>query len=119
MTKEIGSETYMDTSVDFENIVQQALAERLRLINGLDYKIYLVENKDQHLHGIIIRSLLKSKPSIVIFLARVQNNKVFIEVDKSSNPEIPLYKALMSKGIPREYMVLEYLGEEDPDEYHR
>ena len=104
----------MNTPLDLEVIVQQTVAEFL--FEGFDFKTYYVENSAQHVYAIITSSTINR--SLVAFLAHIEDDKVFIEVDTTSKPEIPLYKVLMSKGIPRERMVLTYVGEHDPDKYH-
>jgi hypothetical protein len=80
--------------------------------------VYYVDNKVEHVYAIVACAKVSVSRSVVAFLTRIERGKIFIEVDTSYAPERPLYKALMAKGIPREWMVLAYLGEQDPDKYH-
>ncbi len=105
----------MDTSLELETVVQATVAEFM--FEYADYNVYYVENTTEHVYAIIGCPKLASR-TWVAFLARIERSKVFIEVDTSYAPEEPLYKALMAKGLPRERMVLDYLGEKDPDKYH-
>ncbi len=107
----------MDNSTDMETLVQQTVASLL--FEGFDFKTYYVENKADHIYAIITSAHPSISSSLVALLARVEGDKVIIEVDKISGREAPFYKALMAKGIPRERLQLDYLHGEDPDKYHR
>jgi hypothetical protein len=106
----------MDTSFELETVVKATVAEFM--FEWPDYNVYYVENEAEHVYAIVASARVQLKRSLVIFLARIERIKVFIEVDRSIAPEVPLYKALIAKGISRERIVLDYLGEQDPDKYH-
>ncbi|MHB8628126.1 MAG: hypothetical protein ACYDBJ_20060 [Aggregatilineales bacterium] len=107
----------MDNSTDMETLVQQTVASLL--FEGFDFKTYYVENTADHIYAIITSAHPSISSSLVALLARVEGDKVIIEVDKISGREAPFYKALMAKGIPSERLILDYLHGEDPDKYHR
>jgi hypothetical protein len=53
----------------------------------------------------------KTLPMGVIVMARLEGEYIIIEAD---NTDRPLYEALMARGIPRERIILAYVGEALP-----
>jgi hypothetical protein len=106
----------MEFLSEVELIVQEVVASRL--FEGYDFKTYYVENKADHIYAIITSAPPAISSSLVALLARIESEKVIIEVDTSSSSEIPLYKSLMEKGISREQLVFAYLHGETPEKHH-
>jgi hypothetical protein len=72
---------------------------------------FFVENAEQHLFAVVSVPINDTQKTSVIVMARVDDNRVLIESDKTNKP---LADALLQAGIPREQIVLVYEGEAIP-----
>jgi XisI protein len=69
---------------------------------------YDVENDEQHVFAVLSVPAKDPQKTSVVIMARVIDNLVLIESDKTNKP---LYEALLQAGVPREQIVLAYAGE--------
>jgi hypothetical protein len=72
---------------------------------------FFVENAEQHIFAVLSVPTKAPQKTSVVVMARVTNNLVLIESDKTNKP---LFEALIQAGIPREQIMLVYEGEEIP-----
>jgi hypothetical protein len=87
--------------------------KQLYVGGGFDLKMYFVSNDDDGVYGVVVVDTpVRKQPAGVVVLARVLGDKVVIEEDLTDRP---LYQALMRQGIPRERLILAYVGEPLPD----
>lgn len=96
------------------------LTETLRR-NVIDYyrpalraRTFFLENSAEQVFGVV--SIAEdasphSEHNGIVVLARLQDDRIIIEEDTTDHP---LWEALQHAGIPREKIVLAYLGEEIP-----
>jgi XisI protein len=79
---------------------------------GFNHRMFAVCNDEKQVYAVTAVDIPRRKPPVdVVVMARVLNDKVIIEQDTTDRP---LYKALMEDGIPRESIVLGYIGEAIP-----
>jgi hypothetical protein len=72
---------------------------------------YYVENSQQQVYAVLVVPQESSQKSTIMIMARVVDDKVIIETDKTDHP---LYEALIQAGIPQQQIVLAYAGETQP-----
>jgi hypothetical protein len=80
---------------------------------GLNVRTFALTNEEQGVYGVnVVSSPIRRQPAGVVVLARILGDKVIIEEDTTDRP---LYITLMERGIPRERIILAYVGEPVPD----
>jgi|SRR5579871_1422167 len=72
---------------------------------------YYVENSQQQIYAVLVVPHENAQKSTIMILARIVQDKVIIETDKTDRP---LYEALIQAGIPQQHIVLAYAGETQP-----
>lgn len=72
---------------------------------------FFVENAEQHVFAVLSVPTNDPQKTSVVVMARVIDNLVLIESDKTNKP---LVEALLQAGVPREQIVLVYEGEQIP-----
>jgi hypothetical protein len=70
---------------------------------------YFVENSDQRVFAVLSVPTKDPQKTSVVIMARVIDNQVVIESDKTNKP---LYEALLQAGVQREQIVLRYEDEQ-------
>jgi XisI protein len=96
----------MDRIDNLVATVQREVAEYVR--PSPNATAYYVENNDQRVFAVLSVPTTDSQRASVVILARVVDNLVLIEADKTNKP---LFEALLQAGVPREQIVLVYNGE--------
>jgi hypothetical protein len=99
----------MDKVDNFLTTVQHEVADYVR--PSPNATAFYVENAEQHIFAVLSVPTTDSQKTSVIVMARVTDNFVLIEADKTNKP---LVDALIQAGIPREQIVLVYEGEQIP-----
>jgi hypothetical protein len=80
---------------------------------GLNVKTFALSNEEKGVYAVnVVDSPVRHQPAGVVVLAQIVGDKVIIEEDTTDRP---LYVALMERGIPREKIILAYVGEKLPD----
>jgi hypothetical protein len=70
---------------------------------------YYLENPTEQTFAVVSVPMKDPQKAAVVVMARVVDNLVLIESDKTNKP---LYEALVQAGIPRSRIVLVYEGEQ-------
>jgi hypothetical protein len=105
----------MDRVTDLTQIVQREVADYNNVIawksqsfylEDMEHQIYMVVDVPNADHPLV------KNPGIIV-MARVLNDKVVIDEDKTDKP---LYEELVNAGIPRSQIILAYAGESLPSE---
>ena len=105
----------MDRVKDLTQIVQREVADYNNVIawksqsfylEDVEHQIYMVVDVPKPDHPLV------KNPAIIV-MARVVDDKVVIDEDKTDRP---LYEELMHAGIPRSQIILAYAGESLPSE---
>src|SRR5438128_12572675 len=78
---------------------------------GQPFRLYYVENQPDQVFSVVAPYDPAYKRADLVLMARIVNNQVIIDIDKTSNS---LYDALKRAGVPREQIVLAYTGEAVP-----
>lgn len=90
------------------------LREEVELYAGIGANCYLFPLLDDKHQTYGINSIsypVRKRPAGVVLLARIQDDKIIIEEDRTDKP---LLEALLQRGIPREQIILAYAGESIP-----
>jgi hypothetical protein len=79
---------------------------------GLDLKVFPLFNEEEQVYAVVVVDWpVHRRPAAFVVLARVENERVIIEADLTDRP---LVDAFVRAGIPREQIVLAYVGEPMP-----
>ncbi|MBX3083924.1 MAG: XisI protein [Anaerolineae bacterium] len=89
--------------------VQHEVADYVR--SSPNATAFFVENAEQHVFAVLSVPTKDPQKTSVVVMARVIDNLVLIESDKTNKP---LVEALLQAGVPREQIVLVYEGEHIP-----
>lgn len=80
--------------------------------SGFSHQAFPVVNEDKHLYAVLaIDTPVRKHPAAIVVSARIQNDLVIIDEDITDRP---LIDALIENGIPREKIILAYLGDSIP-----
>ncbi len=74
-------------------------------VKGLNANFYYLENREQHTYAVIAITHERENRGYVSVLARIEDDKVFIECD---NNMTPLHLELYHRGVPESQVVLAY-----------
>lgn len=81
---------------------------------GTNVKSFPLVNEEQHVYAVNVIDWPERRRSAgVVVIARVEGDKVIIEEDMTDHP---LVDALVENGVPREQIILAYVGERLPSE---
>jgi hypothetical protein len=74
---------------------------------------FYVEDPQQQLYMVVVvpESEHPRQVAVIEVMARVEDNKVIIDVDITDRP---LYEALLRSGVPEEQIILRYVNEQVP-----
>ncbi len=72
---------------------------------------YYVENPTSQVYAVLVIPEGASQKSTIMIMARVADERVIIETDKTDRP---LFEALIHAGVPQNQIVLAYTGETEP-----
>lgn len=82
--------------------------------DGDALKMFALSDEERQVWAVTVVDSPQVKiPAGIVVQARLVGDKVVIDAD---NTDRPLYQALLEKGIPREQIVLAYVGESPPME---
>jgi XisI protein len=80
---------------------------------GINVKPYPILDHERQIYAVnTVRFPERNRPANVMVLARVLGDLVIIEEDRTDRP---LIDALLQAGIPRDQIILAYLGEAIPE----
>lgn len=76
---------------------------------GINLHVYPFANEERQVYAVnIVDFPVRKRPAAVVVIARVEGDTVYIEEDLTDRP---LVDALVQAGIPREKIILTYVGE--------
>jgi len=99
----------MDRVTNLTALVQQEVASYA--IPSPTSAAYYMENKAHNAFSVIAVPNDRTRKTVVILMARLDNDKIIVEFDMTNKP---LYESLMRAGIPRDQIILAYQGEPIP-----
>jgi len=70
---------------------------------GQPFRLYYVENQQDQVFSIVAPYDPLYKRADLVLMARIVNNQVIIDIDKTS---VPLYDALKRAGIPEDQLIV-------------
>lgn len=89
-------------------ILKQVLIEEMRKYagEGLNASSYFTENEAENLYTVVDIANVRGKRIVgTVLVARLQDDKVIIELDHNNKP---LMDALMARAVPKDQLVLAY-----------
>lgn len=102
----------MDQVAELTTIVQHEV-ENYVAGSWLKARGYAVSDTNRHIYTVVaIPDYPRKYPAGIVIIARIVNNQVVIEHDITDRP---LVHELVRAGIPREQIILTYVGEKLPE----
>ncbi len=97
---------------NLKDILREEVAGYAGSGRGANIRLFAILDDERQTYAVnAVRHPEKNRPAGVVVLARIADDKIIIEEDRTDRP---LADALIQRGVPRDQIILAYAGEPIP-----